>query len=990
MEHFIPSYPDLSNPDSAKIIAEKKEFQDLKDEFLFPYQMFVRRFLSPDTPYNSILLFHNMGSGKSFSAIAVAEDHKEIFKAPLVLVKGNSIAENFRNQVREWGRHSKTNSYSPGDYEIKNFIIFSRMLSLISDSQIKKDYSNRVIIVDEIQNLRSSSSHYEQQEENLYMTKEEKGVYDQIWRLLHVAENIKVVLLSGTPMVDRKEEICGIMNLILPINLQIRSSMMSDEKYFISRIRGRVSFQETRRKMPNVVEEGQIIDGLNIPIIISKMKGIQKETYHKISILNEKNFVYRSSIYCSIIVFPDGRYGGAAYHDIDPYNSVETSLSYYRQLNKSSSGRVLKKKYLKSYIPHFPSDIREIIKRDGLSNYSCKIHTMMKIINGEIYGQDTSKDLVFVFCEEVKGSGLIMMGCVLEAFDYSYYQGENIKYLSKAKRYAILAGDKSLCKNPEKILKGFCSEENKHGEYIKILLGSKVSGEGINLSNIRQVHIMTPHWNMSSTSQAIARAIRTDSHKMLQEHERTIRIFRHAAIATDEEKSFDFFDPKISIDLYKYRTSQDKAKKIHDVKEILRLNSVDRYIYSSVTQEFSDYSTYLTLPSFAKESRNIVDQALLLHKCSEAQSAPTIADIARNLNKDNKIVEMALLLSNKLELKANHRILIKTNTLTHRQISAEVEKINNRMIFETINSQPPDVKPSNIFHNSLAKMNNITIKSVNIPNFKRAEEAIKWIINTSIQEKVKILEKVLATPNSGPEANYINNLFNNSIVKKNNKYYHILFSRKPDDNCSYTVSSEIIKARGKTRIFDNIWDFCKETDEIEVLKEIKEKSDMAFEELERKFGIVIIICNADNKIRIRNCIPTYVQSTSERSIKYADKRKINRGKYIGSFYHTELINIATYVFCHQVNIDKLEETAKWISSRVSRKILSNREKMIDYFLEKGINIQNSIAKRKDIELLIENKSHYLDTLFYINFLEKSEAKNLIVKMCVECGSFIIY
>ena len=76
-------YPSLNDPNFIVKIAEKKEFNDTKydgkihsdvkayadllskvDFELSPHQAFVRNFLSSQTPYNSLLLYHGLGSGK--------------------------------------------------------------------------------------------------------------------------------------------------------------------------------------------------------------------------------------------------------------------------------------------------------------------------------------------------------------------------------------------------------------------------------------------------------------------------------------------------------------------------------------------------------------------------------------------------------------------------------------------------------------------------------------------------------------------------------------------------------------------------------------------------------------------------------------------------------------------------------------------------------------------------------------------------------------
>ena len=47
-------------------VAELEEFDSLnKYQDFMEHQIFVQRYLSPYTPYNTLLLFHEVGSGKS-------------------------------------------------------------------------------------------------------------------------------------------------------------------------------------------------------------------------------------------------------------------------------------------------------------------------------------------------------------------------------------------------------------------------------------------------------------------------------------------------------------------------------------------------------------------------------------------------------------------------------------------------------------------------------------------------------------------------------------------------------------------------------------------------------------------------------------------------------------------------------------------------------------------------------------------------------------
>ena len=94
-------YPSLNDPEFNKKLVLKKEFLDTKQDLqiepvqeksdilcnsefeLAPHQMFVRNFLSFQTPYNGLLLFHGLGTGKTCSAISVCEDTKD--NAPTIV-----------------------------------------------------------------------------------------------------------------------------------------------------------------------------------------------------------------------------------------------------------------------------------------------------------------------------------------------------------------------------------------------------------------------------------------------------------------------------------------------------------------------------------------------------------------------------------------------------------------------------------------------------------------------------------------------------------------------------------------------------------------------------------------------------------------------------------------------------------------------------------------------------------------------------------------
>ena len=256
LAQFLPSYADYF-PDPKGIfnaypgrtmedvVNAKLEFSELRLDpaeapaGLLKHQEFVRRFLSGHTPYNSILLWHDVGTGKTISSIAAAEALKGFhgsFRRALVLLRSPLFFPNFKNELEkiapEYGsdnpdpkqRNRERNKLVSAYYDLDTFRVFSKTVRALSDERIKELYSNRVIIIDEVHNLRSDAEEEEKKEE-------EEDVYDVLWKFLHTVENCKIILLSATPIKDSAHEFAAIMNLILPVDQQFDTEREFTRRY---------------------------------------------------------------------------------------------------------------------------------------------------------------------------------------------------------------------------------------------------------------------------------------------------------------------------------------------------------------------------------------------------------------------------------------------------------------------------------------------------------------------------------------------------------------------------------------------------------------------------------------------------------------------------------------------------------------------------------------------------------------------------------------
>jgi len=116
-------YPNLNDKDFNIKIATKKEFNDTQydgtiyenikeqadllakaDFELQPHQAFVKNFMSFQTPYSSLLLYHGLGSGKTCSAIGVCEEMRDYMKQTgitkrIIIVASENVQDNFKLQL---------------------------------------------------------------------------------------------------------------------------------------------------------------------------------------------------------------------------------------------------------------------------------------------------------------------------------------------------------------------------------------------------------------------------------------------------------------------------------------------------------------------------------------------------------------------------------------------------------------------------------------------------------------------------------------------------------------------------------------------------------------------------------------------------------------------------------------------------------------------------------------------------------------------------
>ncbi len=92
----------IKNYDDLEKLSEEACNQRIFE--LLPHQVFVKNFLSFQTPYNSLLLYHGLGTGKTCSAISICEEMRDYLKQinsknQIIVIASPNVQKNFLLQL---------------------------------------------------------------------------------------------------------------------------------------------------------------------------------------------------------------------------------------------------------------------------------------------------------------------------------------------------------------------------------------------------------------------------------------------------------------------------------------------------------------------------------------------------------------------------------------------------------------------------------------------------------------------------------------------------------------------------------------------------------------------------------------------------------------------------------------------------------------------------------------------------------------------------
>lgn len=584
-------YPSINDPDfyskiiskkeikknSAKITKQTQEDACNKSMFkLFEHQKLVRNFLSPHTPYQNLMLFHDVGMGKTCSAISIAESHKDIiagYNQKIIVILEDGVRQNFLNELYNDSKDDnqctgtsylnmtilERKRYIKSVYKFITLDKFTNEICKLSKTSkgrqtIRDTFSNTLIIVDEVHNVRE------------YDAISSKGVedpgckrYDALRNVVTIANDSKLLLMSATPMFDDPKEIVSLMNLFI-LNERDNLKLSDIPKY-------KIDAKKLFTKEDGLTSDGKKILSKNLKGIVSYIRGDNPTTYPSMNFGKGTNNlgIFKK---LKVVSAPMSEYQRNGYDNSLDDNLVllkQNSIVFMGGMDKVQEQEALKEKNLK----------------DKKGSVSIKLYKLLKNLE--------SSGLSFIYSEFVSNS-LRHIKTMLSVNGYDEYTGR------KTDKPAFILLDGSVdAKQRAKLIKIFNSPENKDGKIIKIVMGSAVLKEGITLKNVRNVHIMEPWYNMSRLKQVWGRAIRSCSHVALPASKRKVEIFLYASTFDDTpinknllEKSFKEVKKDIPFDIHFYKHSENKEIKIEKIVNLLRSVAIDCELHKEHNRNNAD------------------------------------------------------------------------------------------------------------------------------------------------------------------------------------------------------------------------------------------------------------------------------------------------------------------------------------------------------------------------------------------------------------------
>lgn len=595
-------------------------------------QEFTRRFISPNTPYNRLLIFKAPGSGKTIESISVALEFikeialmrtmgiptlgtvfvigftQRIFKAELLkypelkYISRKELAHfNHLKRLAQDGlpenkerliefqtklRRRITNKKNNGLFEFYGYKEFVNRLLIISDTKLSLSEMNEAQIKEHIQSggIQVNTELLERFQNSILICDEIHNVYNTCeknnWGIalqivLDKYPNIRVLLMSGTPINNSPTEIIDLLNLLTHGKKKISRSDIFDANCKLinpgvlrDAIRGKIVALQDANPVyyPQKKYVGVKIPGIDyLYFIRSKMPPLQYSTY--------KNAYHgtlaQDAQYLLDFVAPNPN---------DPdngiYRTADLDLLHDADQAWKDKNKIKLVPFNNEYIIS-----GDFLKLENIGKYSGKYETLLKDI---LHNIRTGKGKMFIYHHYVHMSGVLLLqemltrNGILDEVSSSVDstlcshcgRARTQKHLGhefEPARFVIAHSDIDRSTIDRSIEK-FNGENNVEGYKFMILLGSKIIKESYDIKAVRNMMIVSRPDNIPALLQVIGRAVRKNSHIGLPPEKRNVDISIYTSMLPNGHFSYEET---------KYQEKVADYKIIQQIEKILYEEAID-------------------------------------------------------------------------------------------------------------------------------------------------------------------------------------------------------------------------------------------------------------------------------------------------------------------------------------------------------------------------------------------------------------------------------
>ncbi len=612
----------LTNPELAEISnnalppASAEALWDLRNDAcsssqsgfkLQSQQRFLRRVLSPDSPTRSLLMVHGTGTGKTCTAIQIAEEYilRPEFQDKKVLVLASSaVQDNFATELfditrvnidvaagtlesqqctgrryldmllrieqepKNWtnpdtrDRLKRTADRMIGEfYEFGAYASFGKLINTQQSERKKGDFEawihetfdNRLILIDEAHNIRVG------REDTTI-----KEITAALETLVKIADGVVLVLLTATPMYHSYTEIVYYLNLFLwNERKQAPTDSLTADEFFNDdgSVREGAPMEKFRRLCQDYVSYVRGENPFTFPFRLPPPPGIAHTNVTQgfgggqvEPITHLREFLTVSTA--------TGVQAAALMGSERDDDDEKRRLLMQATISVLPGNKQFKKAFIETGSQYSYAE-EPFLTPDELPNHSAKFVSIIRSI-------ESGEGVCFVY-SNFATMGALMFSMALEEHGYVPAKGNRIlanpAYSGPAKGKYVLLTSSASESELTNLIQRVKDPKNRDGTDIRVIVSSPIVSEGVNFRYVRQIHVLDPWWNMSRTEQVIGRGLRTCSHTLLRNEQQNCTVYLHVIRTEDGRECYDEYT-------YRIRAIPN-AIRIANVRRVMEQSAMD-------------------------------------------------------------------------------------------------------------------------------------------------------------------------------------------------------------------------------------------------------------------------------------------------------------------------------------------------------------------------------------------------------------------------------